>query len=280
MARRTATAGAAAVLARAGAWRQLGGQRADRHTRRDGCVRPWAEAGCEGWSAADVLPIFFAIEDDPDSARCRIGRGGPMPVYRAPPESWGPVDRGLRDAALALGYPWNPDLNAPDGEGVSCYPINSRGGVRVSTNEAYLEPARARGNLTIRGGALVDRLLMDGATVVGVRVKPPDQGWMEIKAREVILCAGAVHSPAILWRSGLGPADELKRWASRCGVTCRRWTAFHRASGGARDDHTAAGVSSDRSGYASHELLRQLQLPSGRWRSAGHAVHRLQPSWV
>jgi choline dehydrogenase-like flavoprotein len=172
----------------------------------------WAEAGCEGWSAASVLPHFLRIEDDPDpGAVAYHGCGGPVPVHRAPPESWGPVDRGLRDAALALGYPWNSDLNAPDGEGVSCYPINSRGGVRVSTNEAYLEPARARGNLTIHGAALVDRLLLDGATVTGVRVKLPDQGWTEIKAREVILCAGAVHSPAILWRSGLGPADELKR---------------------------------------------------------------------
>ena len=111
----------------------------------------WAEAGCEGWSAASVLPHFLRIEDDPDpGAVAYHGRGGPVPVYRAPPESWGPIDRGLRDAALALGYPWNPDLNAPDGEGVSCYPINSRGLVRVSTNEAYLQPARARGNLTIQ----------------------------------------------------------------------------------------------------------------------------------
>jgi choline dehydrogenase-like flavoprotein len=172
----------------------------------------WAEAGCEGWSAASVLPHFLRIEDDPDpGAMAYHGRGGPVPVYRAPQESWGPIDRGLRDAALALGYPWNPDLNAPDGEGVSCYPINSRGGVRVSTNEAYLEPARARRNLTIRGGALVDRVLLDDRRVTGVRVKMPDQGWEEIKAREVILCAGTVHSPAILWRSGVGPAEALQR---------------------------------------------------------------------
>ena len=172
----------------------------------------WAESGCECWSAASVLPHFLRIEDDPDAGPVPYhGRNGPVPVYRAPQDRWGPIDRGLRDAALALGYPWNPDLNAPDGEGVSCYPINSRGGVRVSTNEAYLEPARPRPNLTIHGGALVDRLVLDGNAVTAVRVKLPDQDWTEIKAREVILCAGAVHSPAILWRSGLGPADELKR---------------------------------------------------------------------
>jgi 5-(hydroxymethyl)furfural/furfural oxidase len=76
----------------------------------------WAEAGCEGWSAANVLPVFDAMEDDPDAGR----HGGPIPVYRAPQRNWGPVDRALRDAALASGYPWNPDLNAPHGEGVSC----------------------------------------------------------------------------------------------------------------------------------------------------------------
>src|ERR1700733_13641112 len=158
----------------------------------------WAEAGCEGWSAASVLPVFDSMEDDPGAART----GGPTPVYRAPSERWGPVDRALRDAALAAGYPWNPDLNAPDGEGVSCYPINSRDGRRITTNEAFLEPARGRANLDIRGGALVDRVLSRVGRATGVRVRLAGQGWTVISAREVLLCAGAIHSPAILMRSG------------------------------------------------------------------------------
>src|SRR3984885_14271693 len=68
----------------------------------------WAEAGCEGWSATDVLPVVDAFEDDPVAGR----PGGPIPVFRAPETMWGPVDRALRDAAIASGYPWNPDLNA------------------------------------------------------------------------------------------------------------------------------------------------------------------------
>jgi choline dehydrogenase-like flavoprotein len=166
----------------------------------------WAEAGCEGWSAAEVLPVVDAFEDDPVAGR----RGGPIPVFRAPEMMWGPVDRALRDAAIAVGYPWNPDLNAPAGEGVSCYPINSRDGRRVSTNEAFLEPARGRPNLEIIGGALVDRVLIENGRATGVRVHLADRGWAEIQAREVLLCAGAIHSPAILLRSGLGPADELR----------------------------------------------------------------------
>ncbi|MBR0665011.1 GMC family oxidoreductase [Roseomonas hellenica] len=170
----------------------------------------WAEAGCEGWSAKQVLPLFAKLEDDPEMAGVPYhGTGGPIPVYRAPQESWGPVDKGLRDAALACGYPWNPDLNAPAGEGVSCYPINSRGLQRITTNDGYLEPARGRPNLTIRGDALVDRVMVVDGRATGVRVRL-DGAWQEIAAREVVLSAGAVHSPAILLRSGLGPAAELQ----------------------------------------------------------------------
>ena len=170
----------------------------------------WAEAGCEGWSADAVLPVVDAFEDDPAQGRT----GGPIPVYRAPESLWGPVDRGLRDAARAAGYPWNPDLNARTGEGVSCYPYNSRDGRRISTNEAFLEPARDRPNLEIVGGALVDRVLITDGRATGVRVHLADRGWVEIGAREMLLCAGAVHSPAILMRSGLGPAAALQRSAS------------------------------------------------------------------
>jgi 5-(hydroxymethyl)furfural/furfural oxidase len=168
----------------------------------------WAEQGCEGWSATEVLPYFAQLEADPEGVSETHGRKGPIPVYRAPEQAWGPVDRGVRDAAVALGYPWNPDLNAPNAEGVACYPINSIDGRRISTNEAYLEPARSRPNLTIRGDALVDRVLLDGRRATGVRVRL-DGEWQDIAAREVLLCAGACHSPAILMRSGIGDPGML-----------------------------------------------------------------------
>ena len=170
----------------------------------------WAEAGCEGWSARDVLPVFDAIEDDADTGlRPGVRQGGPLPVFRMPEAEWGAVDRALRTAALAAGHPWKADLNAPEGEGVSCYPINIRDGRRVTTNDGYLEPARGRPNLIIRGEAMVDRVLFDGQRVRGVRVRFGQGPWEEIAAREVVLCAGAIHSPAILLRSGIGPAAEL-----------------------------------------------------------------------
>jgi choline dehydrogenase-like flavoprotein len=171
----------------------------------------WAEAGCEGWGAADVMTLFDHIEDDADfGAEPGSRHRGPLPVYRAPFEQWGAVDLALRDAALASGYPWKADLNAPSGEGVSCNPINSRDGRRVTTNDAYLEPARGRSNLEIRGGALVDRVLFEGTRASGVRVRFDGGAWEAIAGHEVVLCAGAIHSPAILLRSGIGDVAQLQ----------------------------------------------------------------------
>ncbi|MFC3127692.1 GMC family oxidoreductase [Pseudoroseomonas globiformis] len=171
----------------------------------------WAELGCEGWAADDVLPIFDAIEDDPTTSTAPgVRLGGPLPIHRAAETEWGAVDRALKGAALECGYPWKADLNAPQGEGISPYPINSRNGRRVTTNDGYLEPARNRSNLEIRGGAHVDRVLFEGRRAVGVRVRFDNSGeWQDIPAREVVICAGAIHSPTILMRSGLGDAGKL-----------------------------------------------------------------------
>jgi 5-(hydroxymethyl)furfural/furfural oxidase len=170
----------------------------------------WERLGCTDWSFSDVLPAFRRLEDDLDFGdRPYHGRGGPIPVYRAPQERWGKVDLAVRDASLDLGYGWCDDHNAPEGTGVSPYAINSRDGVRVSTNDAYLEPARARANLTIIGGALVDRIVLNGTRATGVRVLVHED-WRTITADEILLCAGAIHSPAVLLRSGIGPANELR----------------------------------------------------------------------
>ncbi len=172
----------------------------------------WAARGCAGWGWADMLPYFRKLETDRDFAdKPYHGDSGPIPVYRAPEADWGPVDGALRDAGLGLGYGWCADHNAPEGTGVSPYAINSTAGRRVSTNDAYLEPVRGRTNLDISGEALVDGVTMEGnrphasgvaVTVGGVAHRPRAR-------RGVILCAGAIHSPAILQRSGIGPASLL-----------------------------------------------------------------------
>lgn len=162
-----------------------------------------------GWSSADLLPAIRRMESDLDFGDAPYhGDSGPIPVYRTPPEEWGAVDLALRDAALAMGHPWHPDHNAPGSTGVSPYAINSRNGERVTTNDGYLEPAHGRANLTVRGHARVDRVLVSGNRATGVRARVGDE-TVEITAGQVILCAGAIHTPAILQRSGIGPAGLL-----------------------------------------------------------------------
>ncbi len=170
----------------------------------------WSGQGCSGWSAQDVLPYFAKLEDDEQFGdEPYHGRGGPTPIHRMPQEEWGGVDTALARSALAAGFGWAPDVNAPDATGVSPYPINSRDGRRVSVNDAYLEPARDLNPLTVRGDALVDRVLFEGNRAVGVQLVSGGRVVTE-HADTVVLSAGVIHSPAILLRSGVGPAEHLR----------------------------------------------------------------------
>jgi choline dehydrogenase-like flavoprotein len=173
----------------------------------------WAELGAAGWSFADVLPAFVRLEDEHDFPdRAYHGRGGPVPVYREPESGWGGVDLAFRDAVLDAGFPWCDDHNAPVSTGLSPFAMNIRDGRRVSTNDGYLEPARDRPNLTIRGGGHADRVVFAPGTssAAGVLLAGGERCLVE-PGGEVIVCCGAVHSPAVLLRSGIGPAAELAR---------------------------------------------------------------------
>jgi choline dehydrogenase len=170
----------------------------------------WAERGGPTWALEDVLSAFVRIEDDEMYGdEPAHGRGGPIPIARAPLDQWGDIDVALRQAAMATGMPWMPDGNAPGNTGVSILAYNARNGVRVSTNEGYLEPARARPNLEVRGDALAERVLLDGARAVGVSYVA-DGRRHTVHADQVVVAAGAVHSPALLMRSGIGPAEHLR----------------------------------------------------------------------
>ena len=190
----------------------------------------WAALGCAGWSGEDVLPSFIRLEDDLNFSDASYhGRGGPIPLFRVPEREWGAVDLALKAAAIQLGYGWAEDYHAPGSTGISPVALTMRDDRRVSTNDAYLEAARGRANLEIIGGALVDRVEFDTTSsggglgqrrrAVGVRVggiggrtdgKTGEDGWSTVHGREILLCAGAVHSPAVLMRSGIGAAPALK----------------------------------------------------------------------
>jgi choline dehydrogenase-like flavoprotein len=171
----------------------------------------WSKAGARGWSFEEVLPAFIKLEDEYDFPDTPYhGRGGPVPIYREPEAGWGGVDLAFRDAALDTGAPWCDDHNAPDSTGLSPFAMNIRAGRRVSTNDGYLEPARDRANLIIRGDSQVDTLTFAprGGRVTGVRLVNGER--LELRpGGEVLVACGAAHSPPLLLRSGIGPAADL-----------------------------------------------------------------------
>lgn len=170
----------------------------------------WERLGADGWGPQQMLDAYCKIEDEHDFPDVPWhGRSGPTPVYREPESGWGGVDKALRDAALEAGYAWNPDHNDPASSGVSPAAMNIRNGDRVSTNHAYIEPARNRANLTIRGETLIDRVLFHGTRAVGV-IDADGGEYLVANGGEIILSAGSSSSPAILMRSGIGPAADLE----------------------------------------------------------------------
>ena len=170
----------------------------------------WCSSGARGWSFDDVLPLLRRLETDLDFGDAGYhGSSGPIPITRPAGQDFLEVDEAFRQAALDVGHPWAPDHNAPRTHGISPYAFNGRNGRRVSTNDAYLEPARGRPNLTVLGEVCVDRVLFEGGRATGVSALRAGEE-VEFGAGEIILCAGAVHSPAILLRSGIGPAADLR----------------------------------------------------------------------
>jgi choline dehydrogenase len=166
----------------------------------------WARRGIEGWSWSEVLAAYKALENTPTGESAWHGRNGPFPIRQRTAAENTPSMRAFVEASEALGLAPVADFNGPTQHGVGPYPLNVVDGVRVNTGMAYLTAAvRARPNLTIRGDAEVDTIVFEGRRASGVRLV----GGETIPAGEVILAAGAFGSPAILMRSGIGPAKHL-----------------------------------------------------------------------
>jgi choline dehydrogenase len=167
----------------------------------------WVAAGCDEWSFEHVLPYYRRLESDPEGGDFH-GTSGPIPIERPPREAWQPMQRAFYEACRSAGFADSPDQNLPDATGVGAWPRNRRDGKRVSTNIAYLIPARGRLNLTIRAHCLVHRVLFDGKRAIGVEVESGGE-VQRVYGRRITLAAGSVASPAILLRSGLGPREKL-----------------------------------------------------------------------
>ena len=159
-----------------------------------------------GWSWDDVLPSFRRLERDLDFGDAPYhGTDGPVPIVRWPRDEWTPMQRAFHDACLHLGFADCPDHNAPGSTGVGPIPMTRVGRERRSNAAAYLEPARTRPNLGVRADAHVRRIVVAGGRATGVELIDREV----IQTGEVVLCAGVVQNPLLLWRSGLGPADAV-----------------------------------------------------------------------
>ncbi len=170
----------------------------------------WAQAGIPGWSFADVLPYFRKLETDLDFGGDYHGSEGPISVRRVPKEEMLPSIRAFWDAAVAHGFPETLDHNHPASAlGVGPRPINNVDGVRLSTAVTYLETARRRPNLTIRGEVFVERVVFEGDRAVAVEATS-DGTTITFEADEIIVSGGAINSPQLLMLSGVGPPDQLR----------------------------------------------------------------------
>jgi 5-(hydroxymethyl)furfural/furfural oxidase len=168
----------------------------------------WAQRGAAGWDWNGVLPFFRKLERDQDFDGPLHGKDGPMPLRRIA-SGWPRFVRGVFKAVESQGWRNIKDQNGAFSDGYFPIAICNIDDHRVSSAMGYLTRAvRQRPNLEILGATRAERLLFDGTRVTGVRVHGRGEAT-DIHAREVIVSMGALHSPAYLMRSGIGPAAEL-----------------------------------------------------------------------
>ena len=168
----------------------------------------WRQMGNDGWGWDDVLPLFKRAETNERGADAFHGGDGPLHVSNMRIQR--PICDAWVAAAQAAGYPFNPDYNGAEQEGVGYFQLTTRNGRRCSTAVAYLNPARGRDNLQIVTHALVQRIEMDGRKVTGVTYRDRSGAEQTVRAhREVILSGGAINSPQVLMLSGIGDPDHL-----------------------------------------------------------------------
>jgi choline dehydrogenase len=169
----------------------------------------WRDLGNAGWGWNDVLPYFLKLEDHCRGADPYHAVGGPVHVADCGAKCR--LSAAFIESAASVGLPRNGDFNGKSQEGVGYYQLTTSRGRRVSAARAYLRPARRRSNLSVETGALVNRVVLKDGRAVGVEYDGDSGPGRAAARREVIVSAGAIGSPAVLQRSGVGDAALLTR---------------------------------------------------------------------
>jgi len=171
----------------------------------------WASMGLPEWSWEECLPAFKRLEHDLDFDNEWHGKDGPIPIRRHPPEELVPWQAAFVEACVSLGFPRCADTNDPTLTGVGPHAMNKIDGQRISAARAYLTRAvRARENLSIVPDTAVRRVLVKNGRAQGLEVERHGRVF-EIMGDRVVVCGGAIATPGILLRSGIGPAAEVAR---------------------------------------------------------------------
>jgi 5-(hydroxymethyl)furfural/furfural oxidase len=186
----------------------INGQMANRGSPED--YAEWESRGATGWNWEDVLPYFKKLERDMDFGGQLHGKDGRIPITRIFPELWSEHAKATAEAFRDMGYEYLPDQNGEFVDGHFPLPIANIYDMRVSAPMGYLDPVtRMRPNLCISTETQVIELLFDGLKCVGVKARIGGKD-RTFKAKEVILCSGAIYSPAHLLRAGIGPESQLR----------------------------------------------------------------------
>jgi choline dehydrogenase len=167
----------------------------------------WQEEGARGWAYRDVLPYFKRAEGWREGADPYRGADGPLATRRGSRRN--PLYDAFIEAGRQAGYPVSSDLNGEFPEGFGRFDMTVKNGVRWSAANAYLRPALKRPNLHVLTHARATQIVFESRRAVGVRWERAGQMRLA-RAREVILCGGAINSPQLLKLSGVGPEPELR----------------------------------------------------------------------
>jgi choline dehydrogenase len=171
----------------------------------------WAKNGGKGWAFKDVLPMFKAQEDWEGGANQWRGVGGPIHIRR--PHDPHPTAPVFLEAARQMGFEIHEDANGPMREGAGYINMNiAADGTRVSAARAFLEPNFGRANLTLLVNTRVRQVFFKGDRAHGVAVVAGDVSRTVEARREIVLSAGAIHTPKLLMLSGVGDATTLKKF--------------------------------------------------------------------